>query len=946
MIRALALVLTFLTGFSGLVYEVAWQKYLATLLGAQSEATAAVLGLYLGGLALGYAVFGRVTDRVVARADARGEAPRLFFVYGLVEAAIGVYAQLFPWVFTGAQKVSFLAPTGHPALSFSFDVVLTALMLVPPTVLMGGTIPILTQALARSLDDATRIHAWIYAFNTAGAFLGSLAGGFFLLPWLGLDGALRVIGVVNLVAGVSFLAMQPRTRGGSAPAPAAPTPVFARFAGFAAVALLAGFAMMVLQTVLNRVGGLAFGASHYTFAMVVAVFVLCIAIGSSLVSSLTRISPWLVVASQWLLVGLLALLYLELQNATYYAHVVRVLFRDLPEGFYPYQLAIFVSLLAVLCVPIGISGALLPLLFHHLRRELGDLGGIAGKLYSWNTLGSLCGALLGGYVLLFWVDLQEVYQVALAALVVGAALLTTLVARVPARVSAAVAVVALAGVFLLPDWDESRLSIGRFRIRAPEPGAFAGADAYFANRVPGLRMIFYDDDPVNTVAIYEAPTESGKTTLSIYNNGKSDGQIIGDYPTMCLLAALPALVTDDPSSSFVVGWGTGVSAGELGSLAGTKSVTVAEISQGVIAAAPLFDASAQQASKNPTVKVLRSDAYRALLRSDERYGMIISEPSNPWVTGVEMLYSEDFLRAARSRLTPGGVYAQWFHLYELDFATVEIVAQTYASVFDTVAVWFSTGPDLILLGFNDDAGYPDVATLRQRFEEPTLNASFRRCSTKTFAQLAAHEVLPPGVLNAANFTGEVHTLRHPVLSHHAARAFFAGETVPFPRVPLPSNGKKPHPPLFARAFDVASFGEEQYEEVATHVCELNGQAECATWVARWMDAFPQSEKRRALVARLTANGAWSEALNEHMQESLAALYRGELPPALKGNPLQAAETVTNLYARLFVHAIPFPRKSLDRAWNDCGSSGLAIECQERRRVIRPRLDSFALAQAD
>ncbi len=148
MVRLIALLLTVLTGFAGLVYEVAWQKYLAALLGSHGEATAAVLAIFLGGLSVGYALFGRATRRVLERARRRGQRPRLLSFYARVEAGIGVYALLFPMLFGFAQKLSLLGPLDHDALGFAFDVVLSALLIGPPAVLMGGTIPVLTLALA------------------------------------------------------------------------------------------------------------------------------------------------------------------------------------------------------------------------------------------------------------------------------------------------------------------------------------------------------------------------------------------------------------------------------------------------------------------------------------------------------------------------------------------------------------------------------------------------------------------------------------------------------------------------------------------------------------------------------------------------------------------------------------------------------------------------------
>src|SRR5215831_12993710 len=274
MARRAALALTCLTGFSGLVYEVAWQKYLATLLGSHSEATAAVLALFLGGLSLGYSLFGRITLRAVARAAERRSAPRLLLLYGCVEAGIGAHALLFPLLFRAVSALSFAIPHRAGGIGFALDVALSAVLILPPTILMGGTIPVLTQALARSLSDATRTHAFVYAFNTAGAFLGALAAALVLIPWLGLEKVVLAMGAVNLAAGGTFAALGLRRRdapelAASAPGPAPP------IGDYAAVAMLIGFAAITLETVLIRVGGLAVGASNFTFAMVVASFVLC-----------------------------------------------------------------------------------------------------------------------------------------------------------------------------------------------------------------------------------------------------------------------------------------------------------------------------------------------------------------------------------------------------------------------------------------------------------------------------------------------------------------------------------------------------------------------------------------------------------------------------------------------------------------------------------------------
>jgi spermidine synthase len=932
MIRLAALLLTVLTGFSGLVYEVAWQKLLATLLGSHAEATAAVLAIFLGGLATGYALFGRATRRVLERARRRGRPPRLLYLYALVEAGIGLYAFLFPTLFGVAQQISLLVPTESAGLAFGFDVALSALLIGPPTVLMGGTIPILTLALAGDLGQSTRVHAWVYGFNTIGAFAGALAGAFFLIPRLGLDGVLYAMGCVNLVVAAVFAQLD-RGAADVAPdfaEPARDAPV-ARFGAWAGVALLAGFAMMALQTTLNRIGALALGSSEFTFATVVAVFVLCIAMGSLGVSTLSRIPRGLVVGSQWALLLLLFPIYGIMEDTPYWAHAIRVLFRQVDPAFYAYQLATFGAVLAVLAVPVGLAGALLPLLFHELRREVRDLGAVAGRLYAWNTLGSLMGALVGGYILLFWVDLHHVYRIAMAAVALAAAILTHLVLETrPRAVPLLLLLPTLAAIWLLPAWSPERLSAGLFRAPQPLPASFLGPDALFSQRSRG-DVIFYDDDPTSTVTV----TEDRDHNRSIVVNGKSDGSLAGDYPTMALSALIPALMAERHERCFVIGWGTGVSAGELAALDATRSVRVAEISRGVIEAAPLFDVGNLAASRNPKVEIRRGDAYRSLLQAEGRYDVIVSEPSNPWVTGVEMLYSREFLEAARSRLAPGGVYAQWFHLYESDEDVVALVLRTYASVFPHVSVWFALGSDLLLLGFDRPDRPLDVRALETRFERSDFSAGFGRVGIESFPQLLAHELLPLGTLHAVEPEGDLHTLRHPILSHRAARAFFRSRQATLPRYLTPAHQQVSERNSLLRRLagggDV--FPEEILEAAVRETCRFNRSQECATLFARWAVDHPGSPRLQNTLDELRESGGRARTnLAGPRLARVRSLFDGKAR-AKAGSSLAFARGLTNRFVSHYHHAVPFDRGVVLAAWNRCRGA----DCDESRRWAEEQL---------
>ena len=351
---------------------------------------------------------------------------------------------------------------------------------------MGGTIPILTLGLAGSRERATRIHALIYGCNTLGAFIGALAGAFILIPRLGLDGVLYAMGSLNAIAGFLFVLLDrfgERVAPDLEHGPPVTTGSIEGFRVYAAIALLAGFAMMALQTTFNRIGGLAFGSSHFTFAIVVAVFVLCIALGSFAVSlfrniprSAIAITQWALVIFSWLSISTSRMLPIgRIPSARSSAIWIR--------SSIPFYIASFACIFLILVIPIGLSGALLPLLFHHLRGEVGDLGSVAGRLYSWNTVGSLVGALFGGYVLLFWLDLHQIYRLALAALVLESALLTGLLFRISNRVIIALVLLpALVGLYALPAWAPERLSVGLFRRRAPKPIASSDRTPIFHKR--------------------------------------------------------------------------------------------------------------------------------------------------------------------------------------------------------------------------------------------------------------------------------------------------------------------------------------------------------------------------------------------------------------------------------------------------------------------------------
>jgi hypothetical protein len=511
---------------------------------------------------------------------------------------------------------------------------------------------------------------------------------------------------------------------------------------------------------------------------------------------------------------------------------------------------------------------------------------------------------------------------------VAASILSLLVLdRIPRAVPALVLLPTLAAIALLPAWPVDRLVSGTFRSRQEISRSFFGADKFFESRVME-DFIFYDDDPTSSVSV-GVPFRQPEN-IALWVNGKSDGALVGDYPTMALIALIPALIAESHERGFVIGLGTGVTAGVLGALEGTRKVTVAEISRAVIVANPLFAAGNHGASTNPKIEVIRGDAYRTLLRSTERYDVIASEPSNPWVAGVEMLYAREFLEAARSRLMPGGVYAQWFHVYETDREVVNLILRTFASVFPRASVWYTGARDLLLLGMNRSDRALDVRALESRFRRPDFAAAFGRVEIDRFPQLLTHELIPLGTLHAEELEGPIHTLRRPILSDLAARAFFFGG--PAARVDpyMSENHQKVsvgNSLLRRYAGGAEVLPEELFDIAAREMCRFKRVRDCASLVARWALDHPKSDLRRAAFPTLRkAAPPNSPSLGEGRLANLRALHDGWfIPGEDAAPPLVEARRQTTLFLNHYNHVVPFDRRALEAVWSRCGSEDCEVE---------------------
>ncbi len=763
---AIILLLTGLTGFSGLVYEVCWQKYLANILGSQAASAALTLAVFLAGLGLGYLLFGILAAR-------KNNTIKLC---ACLEIGIGLWALFFLWLY----EQIFMLYQVEANTSFIRDLFYTVLLIGPPTICMGGTLPLLTQGLARFSNSWGVLHARLYAINTAGAFFGCLLTGFLLLPQFGLPGSLIIAAGINIFAGLLIycLGMQP-AEDRPATAEAESTQLSTLEQGgillwkFSFAAFLLGIISLCLQTILMRLLGISMGASEYAFSMIVSLYILLLAVGSWWHAARARLNTRLWLSALPVLLGLL-LIYFSAEFWPYIFHLVRTFFGFSSEDLWYYHLSIFALLMIFLALPVSYIGALLPLLFRNLKNCEAQLGWRVGLLYFSNTLGCVLGAIVGGYLLLEICDLNFVFKLLLALSVILIALLLPWqkLSRTEQGKSCLLLAGTLAIIVCLPVWDHKKLSVGLFHEKVAGEFTYAGPQKLYNDLLKDISILFYKDDPHGTVAVAEFkadPENNVELSRSLMLSGKSDGNTQGDRVTMHLLAHIPALLSETSSGeAAIIGLGTGMTQGTLALYPGIKHIDSLEISDAVVAAAPYFDFANWDVSKNPLIQQIPRDGLRHLVDSNKTYDMILAQPSNPWMSGIERLYSSEFYSAAKQHLSPKGVFVQWISLWGLSNHSISLIFNTFADSFENFKV-LRSGESVFLISSPSPFSKIDWTKVEQRFAVPAVKADLANLGITSLDVLLAFEEWFPRSI----YEGPLrNTLLYPKLAYSAGVDFF------------------------------------------------------------------------------------------------------------------------------------------------------------------------------
>ncbi len=670
------------SGFAGLVYESIWTHYLKLFLGHAAYAQSLVLIVFMGGMAAGSAWAGRRSTRI--------RNPLLW--YAAVEAIVGLFALAFHVVFNTVTDWSYatlLPALGSEWAGLAAKLVVSCLLILPQSILLGMTFPLMSTGLVRAHPSSGgESVAMLYFTNSLGAAVGVLVSGFVLIAAVGLPGTLQTAGAINLVlaAVVWFLARpvaNPAVAASGDEDPGAATLLLA-------VAFFTGLASFIYEISWIRMLSLVLGASTHSFELMLSTFIFGLALGGFAMRKRVDSSanPERLLGIVQVVMGLLALSTLLVYDRCF--ELMEYLMKGLARteaGYFFFNLtgqgiAALVMLPATIC-----AGMTLPLITGVLlRRGAGESA--IGKVYAANTLGAIVGVLLAVHIGLPVLGLKGAMVAgALVDAALGLALLYRFGAGRPLAIAAGACVALFIPVTLAFELDANKMTAGVFRY-----GELSGSrDA---------RILFNRDGKTATVHLVEYPSAT-----SIRTNGKSDGSINmdkdgergSDEITMILTGAIPLALKPDAKSAAVIGIGTGLTMHTLLQSLAIETVETVEIESAMAEAARGFVPRNSSAFADPRGAILIDDAKTFFSTRNRHYDIIISEPSNPWVSGVSSLFTREFYKRVKNHLNPGGMLVQWFQLYEIDPSMLASVMLALGEQFPHYSIYAPSDHDLLIV---------------------------------------------------------------------------------------------------------------------------------------------------------------------------------------------------------------------------------------------------------
>jgi len=715
----LLLILVAASGCAALIYEVVWYQLLPLAIGSTSVSLGILLAAFMGGLCIGSLWLPRVLPR-----------RHPLQIYAALELGIGVCAILVQFGLPFLNRI-YITGAEHGLPGMLLRATLAGICLLPPTILMGASFPVIIRWVERS---SRRVNWWgfFYGGNTAGAVLGCLLAGFYLLRTYDMATATYVAAAINLVVAAASLALAANMPDYGAihpimePAPAAA--LESRWPIYLTIAL-SGACALAAEVIWTRLLSMLLLGTVYVFSIILAVFLTGLAIGSAAGSSLLKR-----IDSRAALGWCQILLTVTIAWAAYTIVHILPLWKDnvlvTNNAWRMYGLDLNRCLLALLPATL-FWGASFPLACAAAAQLGGEPGIVAGEVYAANTVGGIAGALLMSLVLIPGIGSQQSQRLlVVASAIAGWLILVPLVRRSKAAAVVLVASVPLAGLLA---WKVD-----------PIPGDLIA----YGRRMPinaGNSKILYTAEGRNSsVAI----TQWYNSTIYVNVNGHVEATTEPyDMTLQRMVGHLPALLHPDPRSVLGIGFGAGVSAGTFTRYPGIQKITICEIEPVIPpASTKFFAAQNYSVAHNPKTHIVFDDARHYLLTTTEKFDIIASDPLDVFIKGTAALYSREYFEAVKEHLNPGGMFTLYVPLYETDEPTIRSELATFFYAFPNGTLWANLregqGYDMVFMGQVEPLKIdldeiqrrftrPDYAAVRQSLADIEINSPYDLFSTYT-----------------------------------------------------------------------------------------------------------------------------------------------------------------------------------------------------------------------
>ena len=754
---------------------------LTLVFGSTALAVSTVLATYMGGLGLGSYLAGKVADRIKNSVRA----------YALAEAAIGLYALAVPWLihfYPGLNHWLWATFGDHYTLLSLLRFVASAALLIVPTTLMGATLPLLARYFVSRPFEFGRVSlrlGTLYAVNIFGGVSGCFLAGFIALPLIGVRSTNFLAASFDMsLAAAIVIAQHVRRRWPVAPkgpsldelaAQANPaeanlvviTPAARRAVLFAFA--VSGATAMTLQVLWTRALAVIIGSSIFSFTIILLAFLIGLGTGSAAFGRLAQRfrDPVRSLAMVHLgIVAAIGLSYLVTDRLPY-------VFTYLLSSTSITADAVLVCQFTLACIAVlpstFLMGAIFPITVRVVTADIGRVGRDVGSAYALNTVGAIVGSFLSGFVVLPQLGLQKGIYVS-AVLDLGLAALLFAVSTSLPRSRRLLGMAAAAGMALLalalPRWNLTDFSIGFFRVSMARDYIEIVEHRHQKKKWQMPKLVYYKDGIATTVSV----DQWGKV-FSLKNNGKVDASNDADMPTQISVGLLPLLLyhNDHPPKVALVGFGSGVTAGAVTQYP-IASLEVVELEPAIYEASHFFDSVNQRPLQNPKVRALVGDGRNFLSQRSDQFDVIISQPSNPWITGVSNLFTREYFQDIKARLRDDGIFCQWAQLYEMAPWNIKAIYRTLAEEFPYVMVFAAEdlSSDTILIARRHPINL-DVRQIARAFENPITAAEAKRAGFASPHDVPAFLLLGPEELRSFTAGAAVNTDDNALIEFAAPR---------------------------------------------------------------------------------------------------------------------------------------------------------------------------------